>query len=160
MLPRLRPARARCVLRWSGFARETPDRNQWLGDARARELRHVSQHIDPTASTFLRAALFLQLGRAELVAGNEREAIDALRTALQYCGGPADRRQSRPGTAQREEALFHLGVAFMRFGETQNCCERHATARSCILHRSRAAGIHTVPKGVLNQGHRVPSSRS
>ena len=41
--------------------------------------------------------------------------------------------------------MFRLGLAYLRLGETQNCCLRH-NADSCLL-PIRGGGIHSAEEG-------------
>lgn len=50
-----------------------------------------------------------------------------------------------PNVQYAAETRFHLGVAYLRKGETQNCCQRH-TGESCIL-PIRGTGIHKNTEG-------------
>ena len=114
----------------------TPD------DARARQLRARLAALPDDAPIDARLPLLVDLGQAELDLGWEREAIDRLSEAYELL--PEARRA---GLTDRSSNLvpFHLGVAYMRLGETQNCCLRNSP-ESCIL-PIRRAGIHVRQEG-------------
>ena len=79
----------------------------------------------------------LKLGRAELILGHEDRAVEILQNALELL----------PEGFPRQEKLnhFELGLAMLRFGETQNCCQRN-NSDSCIV-PIRGQGIHVKPFG-------------
>ncbi len=115
-----------------------PDENPYLGNREARELRQHADSLPAETADLNRAALFNQLGLAELRLGREHQAIEDLTEALRLLG-----------TVEGQEDLirdanmsltFELGVAHMRLAETENCCQRN-TPDSCIL-PIRGDGIH------------------
>ncbi len=70
----------------------------------------------------------MRLGEAARRLGNEVEAIDNFKQALQLT-------RLHQGTVPPEVVNgthFRLGVAYMRHGETQNCCLLNRP-ESCIL---------------------------
>lgn len=126
--------------------RTTPDTNIWVGDAKARALRAQLQALPPSAPLAQLGRLKAQLADAELKLGNEEEAIRLLRDC--------DERHLPKLTARWSEAKkrglflsvkFALGVAYLRLGETQNCCKQN-TADSCIM-PIQGDGIHTEEEG-------------
>jgi hypothetical protein len=122
--------------------REAPDRHIYQGDAVARVLRDRLAALPPNASPIDRLSILLNLGVAELAIGNERESIDRLGEA--YVHLPALLVRGLPREAANNVA-YNLGVAHMRYGETQNCCLRNSP-ESCIL-PIEGAGVHTKPEG-------------
>ncbi|MCA8974902.1 MAG: CRTAC1 family protein, partial [Planctomycetes bacterium] len=91
--------------------------------------------------------LRLDTGVAELQLGNERrgiEILDALRTGLQT-------GQVQGDIDAAVAASFYLGVAWMRLGETENCCKQ-AVPESCILPFA-APAQHTATEGSTNACH-------
>jgi len=121
-------------------ARSAED-NMYVGDGQARRLRKTLNSLPSTAPPEMRISRSFQLALAELNLGREREAIDML---SQVC----EMHRQVKGPVKPElfnRALFELGVAWMRLGETQNCCRRN-TPESCIV-PIRGAGIHTDPEG-------------
>jgi hypothetical protein len=111
------------------IADETPDTNIYFGDALARQGRTTLAAMPATASDADRWALLVDLGQAELQLGNALEAVTDLTQARQIIGRAGDPANLLPWL---NTTLFHLGVANMRLGETQNCT-MHNTATSCIL---------------------------
>ncbi len=111
-----------------------PNENFWLGDAEARVKRRRVAELSATSDPEERWRRHLELGLVELRLGNEAEAIDQLSRAHELRDAAAlDQRW-------REITTFELGMAHMRYGETQNCSVRHS-AESCIL-PIRGGGIH------------------
>ncbi len=115
----------------------TPDDNMYLGNEDERFLRKRLASLPADASVRTTWMAYMQLGHALLRLGNEVEGIDYLERALQL----TRLQESTVPVEVVNHSLFRLGVAYMRHGETQNCCLRH-TAESCIL-PLREGGIHT-----------------
>ncbi|MEO8498417.1 MAG: VCBS repeat-containing protein, partial [Planctomycetota bacterium] len=113
----------------------------WLGDAKALELRQQLALAQPSLSPAQENVLRSELADLELRLGNELETIKQLtecqslleRMRNEGSGGEADRLAN--------DLDFMLGVAHMRLGETQNCCNRN-TPDSCVV-PIRGGGIHT-----------------
>jgi hypothetical protein len=126
----------------SASTNETID---WLGDAKALDLR--LQLAQPTSSRppLQVHAMRSELAGLELRLGNELEAIEQLKECLSI----VDRvRNATPGDEVERlanELDFMLGVAHLRLGETQNCCDRN-TPDSCIV-PIRGGGIHSSALG-------------
>ena len=135
--PAVPPSHQRMLTLLQQIADDTPDNNVYLGDASARALRKRLAVLPPDTSDPMRWQLHMQLGQAELRLGNEAEAIDHLTRALSLV---RLNHEEVPPQAVAESA-FGLGVAYMRQGETQNCCLRHSP-ESCILPLQKG-GIHT-----------------
>ena len=125
-----------------GIADQTAETNNYLGDGMARQLRRHLANLSVDASDLTRWRLHTELGEAELRLGNEEAAIDQLTQAGKLL--PRLRGQLSPLMAN--QTLFRLGVAYMRQGETQNCCPNEigiqSNPDSCIL-PLRDGGIHT-----------------
>jgi hypothetical protein len=121
------------------------ENNKYLGDKHARSLREQLAKLPAGASAFQRCQLLSNIGIAEMLLGNEREAIERLTEAYELI--PAAQAE---GMDDRSRGLitFHLGVAYMRLGETANCCKRH-TPESCLL-PIRGGGIHEDDEGSRN----------
>ena len=119
----------------------TPDENIWLGDADARALRARIADLGPGTPAVEVADLSFRLGLAELRLGNEAKGIEYLLEA--YRRLPEIKHQLTPD--RYDEMIFQLGVAYLRLGETRNCC-LHRTAESCIL-PIRGGGVHTDVEG-------------
>lgn len=116
-----------------------PDENPYLGDLEARRLRRQIASLPSGTSELQRYRLCFQLGREELRLGAERAAIDQLTTAFRLLA--SSEVQTAVGQDGIAELAFELGVAWMRFAETANCCQRN-TPDSCIV-PIRGAGIHS-----------------
>jgi hypothetical protein len=116
--------------------KENSGDNPFLGDHQAvafrRKLAAVSE-----SDVRKRFDLLYLLGLAELELGNERVGVEHLSEAFKIL--PEQRVQERGLTA------YQLAVAYMRFGESQNCC-LHNTPESCIL-PIRGRAVHTEPEG-------------
>lgn len=121
------------------IAREAADVNGFVGDRHARQLREYLSQPGYLASLAPRQLwqLHYESGRAELRLGKEEQALRLLQKALELV--PDDSVDSLKRTH------FELGISYLRYGETQNCCQMN-TADSCIV-PIRGAGIHQRPEG-------------
>ena len=123
------------------IADQTAETNNYIGEGLARQLRRHIANLSVDVSNLNRWRLHTELGEAELRLGNEEAAIDQLTQAGRLL--PQLRGQLSPLMAN--QTLFRLGVAYMRRGETQNCCPKQIGAASnpdsCIL-PLREGGIH------------------
>ena len=130
------------------IADQTAETNNYLGEGMARQLRRHLANLPTNASNLNRWRLHTELGEAELRLGNEEAAIDQLIQAGRLL--PRLRGQLSPLMAN--QTLFRLGVAYMRQGETQNCCPNQigiaSNPDSCIL-PLRQGAIHTQQEGSL-----------
>ncbi len=118
-----------------------------LGNRAARKLRRRLAELRPVQAPHLPSAsttsVYAQLGKAELRLGNLDRGIEHLTTVHQQ-----QKQLSREGIVSPEattEAAYRLGIAYMRLGETQNCCNSNS-AESCLL-PIRDGGIHSMQKG-------------
>ena len=121
------------------LAKQTEVDNPFFGQHRLQALRADLQRAGAAAPWRLR----WETAVAELEQGHERAAIDLLaatREALLDGSLAGD-------TAAKVGVSFHLGVACLRLGETENCC-RNPTVETCIL-PIRGGGQHTQREGSL-----------
>ena len=118
------------------IAARTPNEHTFLGDRETRALRKNLAELPPEASAANRWRLHRRLAANELNLGHETAAI--LHFSKAYNLLPEVREDLVPGEAN--QLVFDFGVAYMRVGETQNCCNRF-TPDSCIL-PIRGQGIH------------------
>ncbi len=131
------------------IADQTAETNSYIGEGLARQLRRHLTNLPVDASDRTRWRLHVELGEAELRLGNEAAAIDQLIQA----GRLLPRLKGQLSPLMANQTLFRLGVAYMRQGETQNCCPDQvgieSNPDSCIL-PLRAGGIHTQQAGSQN----------
>ena len=122
--------------------RGTPTENPYLGDAPARRLSARLAALPEDASVVDRLQLLLNAGVARLVLGEEREAIGMLTEAHELLP-----EAKRAGLSESSASLitFQLGMAYMRLGETENCCRRNHP-ESCIL-PIEGGGVHVQQQG-------------
>ena len=122
MLARLRQTLAR-----------TPDTNIYLGDRRARELRQAIRDASgkPVAD---QCKLYFDLADAELRLGREEQALETYATCRQLLAQISERIPAE----RTIKMVFQMGVANMRFGETQNCVFRKRSMWS-VRFRGRLA---------------------
>jgi hypothetical protein len=118
----------------------TDDGNPYFGEGERRRLRSELQAQGEAAGWRLR----LDAAVAELHHGDERRAIELLmaeREALMHGRLEGD-------AAAAVAATFHLGTAWLRLGETENCCAQ-PTTETCILPIT-GTGRHTRTEGSCN----------
>ena len=131
----------RMVAALEDLAVRSRDENKYQGDGRARRWRAALAQLPADAPVKERLRLLRQSGMAELRAGNEQESIRILTEAVRLL--PQARAQIN--RLQAAEVVYRLGVAYMRMGETENCCNRF-TPDSCVM-PIRGGGIHKDPTG-------------
>ncbi len=131
----------RMVTALEELAKRAPNENKYQGDGRALQLRQAIAQLPTDASIVDRMRLLRFSGMAELRAGNETESIAALTEARRRL----PEAQGHISALQAADVVFRLGVAHMRRGETENCCNRF-TPDSCIL-PIRGRGVHEDPSG-------------
>ncbi|MFQ5791966.1 MAG: FG-GAP-like repeat-containing protein, partial [Acidobacteriota bacterium] len=113
-----------------------PDEHFYLDDKKARALRARLGALRREAPDLIKWELYLKLGEEEQRLGREQQAIEYLTRAYRLL--PNIEHELAPGWAVR--LRFRLGMAYLRLGETQNCCLRNVPD-SCLL-PIRSGGIH------------------
>jgi hypothetical protein len=113
--------------------------NPYLGIAMAEEHQSTLDSLEPTASPVRRCEVEFGLGNAYARLGKLELAIDHLTSAYRLL--PAANLD--PGVANYVK--FKLGVAWLRLGETENCCVLDRP-ESCIV-PIQPGGIHTKTQG-------------
>jgi hypothetical protein len=113
------------------------DSNVFLGDGETKRLRTRLALVLPGELNRDAWRDRVRLGNNESRLGNEQEAIDKLLEAMQQSAA----LKGQLPLDWVDECQFRLGVAYLRLGESQNCCQRH-TVDSCLL-PIRGQGIHT-----------------
>ena len=111
------------------IAADAPDTNIRVGDAQARRARAALAALPATAPPPDRWQLHVDVGQAELQLGNDAEAIAQLTRAHEIVANASAPIDLSPWVYT---SLFHLGVAQMQRGDTENCTLR-PTPQGCIL---------------------------
>ena len=106
---------------------------------KAQELREQLASLGPQAPSHARWELLTQLATWELRLGDTEASIEHQLEAYQLL--PEAEKVKYAGNNMR----FNLGAAYLRLGETQNCCLRH-TPDSCIV-PIQGSGLHTKEEG-------------
>ena len=114
----------------------SPDDHFYLSDRKARAMRAGLESLAPDAPDYLLWEIDLKLAEEEQRLGNERAAIDHFEEAHRILPSV----EEDLGLEWIVRLYFRLGMAHLRYGETQNCALRH-TSESCIL-PIRGNGIH------------------
>ncbi len=111
--------------------------NVFFGEDKLREQRASLTRLGEAAPWRLR----LDVGIGEIRFGNEGAGIDVLTAARELM-------QQGKIEFDHDAAVavsFHLGVAWMRYAETHNCCAK-PTTETCIL-PLRGSGVHADKEG-------------
>ncbi|MEO2022978.1 MAG: VCBS repeat-containing protein, partial [Pirellulaceae bacterium] len=118
------------------IAEETEVENPYSGVAAVRIWRKKLDSLSDRPSE-QRLEAVLQLAEAEAVQGKEKEALTRLQGAYDTYS------RLRPAIPQKalNDIRYRLAVAYLRHGETRNCCARN-NEDSCIM-PIRGEGIHT-----------------
>ncbi|MFQ5600586.1 MAG: FG-GAP-like repeat-containing protein [Candidatus Krumholzibacteriia bacterium] len=135
----LEPGHRKMLEALAQLAERVPDEHPYHGTRAARQLHERLANLPESTSSFDRWELQFLAGQTALDGGNPRVAIEHLSEAHRLV--PSDQLDSPIGVYTR----FRLGVAYMRLGETENCCQRH-TSESCIV-PIQGGGLHTKLEG-------------
>ena len=122
-------------------AQRTMENGPFLGVQRAQALAARLASLPDTAPDLDRWRLYLDAGRVHAHLGDERQAIKYFSQARQSLAKL--KMQLHPVWANRTR--FRLGLAYLRMGETQNCC-LGPNAEACIL-PIQGGGVHRRPEG-------------
>ncbi len=135
----------RMRLKLDSIRRRTNDEHPYVGSSEADQLRQLMKNHSMGVPISLRWDTTFRLAQLDLQLGNEEESIEQ----YLWCQDNLDRVASSdtPADHRRREVqlMFELGVAYMRLGETQNCCLRNHP-ESCIL-PIKGKGIHSNKEG-------------
>jgi tetratricopeptide (TPR) repeat protein len=115
--------------------------NLYVGERAVREARAALAALPADADPKTRLGAHVALANAEGRLGNEAAAIEHW-TAAYDSIAPLGEALSRQ---EATEIVYRLALAYMRLGETKNCCARN-TAESCLL-PIRGGGVHTDTEG-------------
>lgn len=141
---RQRATHQRMINSLAEFSTSALDQNVYLGSARADQLREALRNISPRM-LFERYGLHVQLGSEELKLGNEMESIRHYQEAIRLFPKIAHELSRSEAAMNVRNLRFHAAVACLRWGETQNCCQRN-TPESCVF-PIRGKGIHSDKRG-------------
>ena len=133
------PAHDRMLGELRSVRAETLAGNPYQGAAEAERLRAELASLPAAASVQERARLNFDLGVAELFLGEEAAAIARLSEAERLLAGRSASSDFRNAVGMR------LALAYLRLGETENCCLRHSPD-SCLL-PIRGGGVHLKQEG-------------
>lgn len=114
----------------------------YIGSSEAQQLRRLLDEESSSMPASVRWIRTFRLAQRELQLGNERDAIQRF---LQCRESIADAVLPEKREEASAKLMFELGVAYLRWGETQNCCLRNHP-ESCIL-PIQGNGVHTHQDG-------------
>ena len=138
-------------------AEQTDQAHPFLGRKAADDLeRRFREALARGCEPSVEWGFCYETGIAQLQLGNVERAIERLERARGVLpkvdfvqaiqtGIVAPTQGRNPQSYYENSTRFHLGVAYLRLAETQNCCLRH-NGESCIL-PIRGAGLHTKRTG-------------
>jgi hypothetical protein len=135
------PGQARMVDVLARIARTGNEDNRFLNPRRLETLRQVAARMPADAPEDERLELHLALGLEELTLGTAERAIQELEAAYLLFPDPVDDAQRNA----KAQLAYHLGLAYLRWGERVNCVASH-TGESCIL-PIRGGGLHADRRG-------------
>ena len=135
------PGHQKMVARLARIAARTPAENPWIGDGHLHEVRADLEALPTDADVPTRIRHHIAVAVAEEYFGNHEAAITHWETAR----GMLPREQGIVDPGQVNELTYRLAVAYLRLGETRNCCLRNSPD-SCIA-PIRGEGIHTDTQG-------------
>jgi ASPIC/UnbV protein/VCBS repeat protein len=145
----------------SRAARDSDENNFFVGEGPARRARAALAALPPSAPDAMRWTMLMQVADEELRLGNYQEAIARLADARRLLS----RTREKVDPVSVAATQFRMGVAYMRYGEAENCLLNPA-ATSCIL-PIRGEAVHTKQNGsrqaialfsdVLKTGTGVPA---
>ena len=115
--------------------------NLYVGAQNVERARVALAELPADADDLARLKAHIALAEAEQRYGNEQTAIEHWEAAYRLAPGLAEPL----GNAEIAEVAYRLAIAYMRLGETQNCCQRN-TAESCIL-PIQGEGVHEAQLG-------------
>jgi len=118
--------------------------HQYFGDKMASQLRQNLAMIGGPNSLQQEFRSKYELGVLELRLGREKEAIALLSSAVKMLPEMSGKINAK--TAY--DVIFQTGVAYLRLGESQNCC-LHNNPDSCVFPIANG-GIHTNIEGSSN----------
>jgi len=114
----------------------------FFGDAVLKELRAELAALPADSASELEEVMTrFSLGNLELQLGNSQRAVEELKRAYEMLPKLGDRLSP----VEKRTIVFSLAIAYMRWGETENCIARH-TSRSCIF-PIEGTGVHKDPSG-------------
>lgn len=125
------------------LATRAEEMDPWLGRARYREIQQWQTRLPKNAPVEYWVRAHFTLGMEEIRNDSLRSGIDSLLKAYELL--PSLVAQDQEHRYQRDLVIFELGVAYLRLGETENCCLRNAP-ESCIV-PIRDGGLHTETEG-------------
>lgn len=136
----------RMIDRLSVYRTQSQQDNIYLGRAKLDQVSARLDGLEPTAPVSARWTLLYLKGKLQLYQGDEESAIATLHQAEKLL---AEATESLPPEAVTQ-FRFDMGMAYLRLGETQNCCQR-VTAESCIV-PIQGAAIHRQREGSERAG--------
>lgn len=123
------------------IANRAEDENIFVGSRLARAKRAELKALSPATPKLKRWLATYQLAKAELLLGNEARSIGLMSEAMELIRD--DPNEIKPEILQ--QFYFDTAVAYLRWGESQNCC-RQQIPDSCIV-PIRGSAIHTHQDG-------------
>jgi hypothetical protein len=126
------------------IAERSPEKHPMLGVSQTRQLKEALENLPASATSYERSMAHFQLGKAELNIDSLQSGIEHLTTAFELVESiEVPNEDIRLAISDRMQ--FYLGTAYMRLGETHNCCLQNSS-ESCIV-PIQGKGLHARPEG-------------
>lgn len=138
-----RSSHERMLAQLSQLKRRVNLDHPFIGNGKLQILQNQLARLTPNSPLRDQVGIRFELGKEELRLANEERAIEHFQWCLQRLAKIDD--SSLKSKSVQSRLLFQLAVAYLRLGETQNCCLRN-TPESCILPIG-AAAVHKNRKG-------------
>ena len=140
--PRVQPAsHTKMLMRLRQIADKAPTEHPWLGSKNVEVWKNRLAAMDPQTNFKHWLIGYVRLAREEAKQGSEADAIDTLTKAYELL----PKLSGKIPLEAENELRYRLALAYLRLGESQNCCAQN-TADSCIM-PIRGEGIHRRRQG-------------
>ena len=121
------------------IARNTAIESPYLGTKETSKLKQMVDTLEKNATGRNNCFLYLSAGEAHVRQGDLKNGIKYLTRSYELMP------TAQLSVLQSSYIQFALGVAYLRLGETENCCAKN-TPESCII-PIRGGGIHSKVTG-------------
>ncbi len=140
---RPRKSHARMLMLLDQIKEDRIHQRLYFGNRTIQKEEHDLEWLPPNRPD-LRFKLLHHVGRRRLWLGDTEKAIEHLHHALIL----AETQGWRESSTDRNDAIFQLGLAYLRLGENENCVNCN-NAESCLL-PIQNAGVHEKQNGSRN----------
>ena len=129
------------LMRLRQIADKAPTEHPWMGSKNVEAWRNRLAAMGPQTNFKQWLIGYVRLAREEAKQGSEADTIDTLTKAYELL----PKLSGKIPLEAENELRYRLALAYLRLGESQNCCAQN-TADSCIM-PIRGEGIHRRRQG-------------